>query len=82
MDFPNDPHQYDPDHGRVVLADNFPASQLSAEAFLGGRRHGACQIVLTIEQAKALLAGSTLAADVREEYVLWLTVEPARHRAP
>ena len=74
--------RYAPDHGRVVLADDFPASQLSADSFLGARRWGSCEIVLTTEQAKALLAGSTLAADIREEYVVWLTVEPARHRAP
>ena len=74
--------RYDPDHGRVVLADDFPASQLSADAFLGERRWGSCQIVLTVEQATAPLAGRTLAADVREEYVVWLTVEPARHRSP
>ena len=73
---------YDPDYGRVVRADDFPASQLSADSFLGKRRWGSCEIVLTTEQTKALLAGSTFAADVREEYVAWLTVEPARHCVP
>ena len=76
------PRSYDPDRSRVVLVDDFPASQLSADAFLGGRQWGSCQVVLTAEQAKALLAGHILAADVLEEYVAWLSVEPARHRAP
>ena len=55
---------------------------LSADAVLGERWWGSCQIVLAVEQATALLAGRTLAADVREEYVALLSVEPAQHRAP
>ena len=76
------PRPYDPDHARVVAVDDCTASEVSADAFLGERRWESCQIVLAVEQAAALLAGRTLAVDVREEYVALLSVEPAQHRAP
>ena len=61
--FPEDPDDPEP-----------PPSGVDVGAYDPQARHGGCTAVLTDGQVLALLRGEALAIDVREEYVLFLTI--------